>query len=529
MRALGELDPRLVGSVRLLAGLGADEMGPVLVGTTPDGRLVAVKVVSAPLVADPGFPQRFAREVAGLRQVVGPCNAPVVDAGPADATPWVAADFLPGVSLGEMVGRGVLLGEDAILRLAAGLASALTEIHRAGLVHRDLTPAHVRLTEDSVRLLDFGVARAVDHDVSLVVGDPEFMSPEQAGRQALTPASDVFSLGAVLHLAATGRSAFAGETRTESLALVSRAQPELPGSLPSRIRQLLGACLVGDPLARPTLDQLRAMIGPVPLDAHPWPPLVRAMITEQYAEVARLLDNVAAPAGVDAPTTLLAPVVVPAAPPPKKTSRRRAEPEDERWKPDMWAVVSGGAVVVTVVFAIVMFNVLTPDRPLRASGQETGAATTSASVAPTTSTTSTTTTTTTTTATQRPEAGPFTGLAGKCVDIAGANAANGTPVQLHECNGTDAQQWVFAQDGTVRGLGKCLDVVGGDTSDGARVQIHDCNGTGAQQWVPTTEGWIINVASNKCLDVPAGNTADGTQLAIWTCHGDVNQRWNPPA
>jgi eukaryotic-like serine/threonine-protein kinase len=519
VRSLGDSDPRQVGPYRLLAELDADEMGLVLLGRAPDGRLAAVKLVSARLTADGGFPQRLAGEVAASRRLPGVHTAPVVDAGMAHTSLWLASEFPPGLSMRQMIERGVLLGEDALLRLAAGLAGALTEIHRAGLVHRDLTLVNVRLTEDGVRVLDFGVARAVDHDVGLAVGSPEFMSPEQASGQPVTPAGDVFSLGAVLHLAATGRSLFAGATRAETLAHVVAAQPDLSPSLPTRVRQLMAACLAKDPRQRPTTDQLRAMIGPVPPAAHPWPPMVRAMIAEEHTEIARLLGNTfgLGQPDVDAPTTHITPVAVP-----RRTARPR---RPERWKPDMWAVGSGAAVVVTIVFAVIMFNALTPDRPIRASqqGSSTADPTATESVVPTT------TTTTTTTTTQQAPSGQLTGLAGKCADIAGANAASGTPVQLHQCNGTDAQQWVFSLDGTVQGLGKCLEVSGGATNDGATVQISDCNGSVAQRWAATSEGWIINVQANKCLDVPGANTNDGTQLIIWTCHGQVNQVWTPPA
>jgi hypothetical protein len=491
----------------VLAGLDVDEMGPVLLGSAPDGRLAAVKLVSARLVSDAGFPQRFAREVAGLRQVSGVNATPVMDAGPADVAPWLALEFLPGVSVRQLSERGVVLGEDDVLRLAAGMVGALTEIHRVGLVHRDLTPVNVRLTEDGVRVLDFGVARAVDRDVSQVVGSPEFMSPEQAGGLPVTSAGDVFSLGAVLHLVATGRSPFAGATRAETLAQVVQAQPDLSASMPPRVRQLLAACLAKEPRQRPTLDQLRVMLGPDPAGARLWPPLVRSMIGEQAAEVARLTD-------VDAPTVRIAPVRS------RRTSARRGKPVAKGWRPDMWAVVSGAAVLVTLVFAVVMFNALTPAaQSTQASQQET-------STVP--SVVVTTTTSTTTTTAQLAPFGPVTGLAGKCVDIAGASVDNGTAVQLHECNGTDAQQWEFALDGTVRGLGKCLDVSGGATNDGATVQIYDCNGTGAQKWGVNSVGQIVNVQSNKCLDVPASNSADGTQLIIWTCHGEGNQLWTPP-
>jgi hypothetical protein len=336
-----------------------------------------------------------------------------------------------------MLERGVLLGEDAVLRLAYGLVGALAEIHRVGLVHRDLTPVNVLLTDNSLRLHDFGVARAVDRDVSLVVGDAEFMSPEQVSGQAVTPASDVFSLGAVLHLAATGRSPFAADTRSDTLAQVVRARPALSGSLPARLQQLLAACLAKDPGQRPSVDQVLAMIGPVPPGS--WPSLALAMIGEQRAEIGRLVAS----AHDDAPTTLLAPVVVAAAPPPRPPRRRPPkEDEDERWRPDKWAIGSAAAVVIAIVFAIIMFDVLTPDEPLTEASQP--------STTARQPTTSTTTTTTTTTTTPPVPYGEVTGLEEKCMDIAGARSDNGTAVQLYTCNGTEAQQWEFAEDGTVR-------------------------------------------------------------------------------
>ncbi|MFJ8754273.1 family 16 glycosylhydrolase [Streptomyces sp. NPDC102441] len=121
--------------------------------------------------------------------------------------------------------------------------------------------------------------------------------------------------------------------------------------------------------------------------------------------------------------------------------------------------------------------------------------------------------------------GPIKGIGGMCVDVAGASNADGTPIQLHDCNGADAQKWTPADDGTVRALGKCLDVRGGSTADGAAVQLHTCNGTGAQKWVHTRAGALTNTGADKCLDATDGSSADGTRLRIWTCTGAANQKW----
>ena len=124
--------------------------------------------------------------------------------------------------------------------------------------------------------------------------------------------------------------------------------------------------------------------------------------------------------------------------------------------------------------------------------------------------------------------GRITGLAGKCVDVAGANTANGTAVQLYTCNGTNAQTWTVGTDGTVRALGKCMDVASGSTANGANVQLWDCNGSGAQVWQAQANQTLRNPQSNKCLDVRDNNSADGTRLQIWDCFAGANQRWTLP-
>ncbi|MFC4033379.1 glycoside hydrolase family 19 protein [Streptomyces polygonati] len=125
--------------------------------------------------------------------------------------------------------------------------------------------------------------------------------------------------------------------------------------------------------------------------------------------------------------------------------------------------------------------------------------------------------------------GQITGLAGKCADVAAASNANGTAVQLYDCNGTTAQRWSNGGDGTLRALGKCLDVVDRSTADGAAVQLWDCSGGANQQWVVTAAHDIVNPAANKCLDVRDNSSANGSRLQIWTCTGAANQKWNAPA
>ncbi|MFI9550049.1 RICIN domain-containing protein [Nonomuraea endophytica] len=122
--------------------------------------------------------------------------------------------------------------------------------------------------------------------------------------------------------------------------------------------------------------------------------------------------------------------------------------------------------------------------------------------------------------------GQITGIGGKCVDVAGANPANGTAVQLWDCNSSAAQNWSWNGDGSVRALGKCMDVTSAGTANGTPVQLYDCNGTGAQRWTFNTgTGQIVNPQANKCLDATGASSANGTRLQIWDCSGGANQRW----
>jgi beta-glucanase (GH16 family) len=125
--------------------------------------------------------------------------------------------------------------------------------------------------------------------------------------------------------------------------------------------------------------------------------------------------------------------------------------------------------------------------------------------------------------------GPITGLAGKCVDVAGANPADGTPIQLFTCNGTAAQTWTMNADGSIRAFGKCLDVSGGVTTDGGRLILWPCTGGLNQKWTYTAGRDLVHARSNKCLDVTGSNSADGTRLQTWACSGGANQKWNVPA
>jgi hypothetical protein len=286
---LGAGEPAQAGRYRLVAAVGEGAMGRVLLGVGPDGRLAAVKRVHRGFAHDPGFRERFRREVDVSRLVSGAYTAAVMDADPDAATPWLASVFVAGPSLQEAVDATGPLPQAALRRLAAGLASALAGIHRAGLVHRDLKPGNVLLAGDGPRVIDFGIARAAEGGTDLthtgaIIGSPAFMSPEQAEGRPLTPASDVFSLGALLVLAATGRSPFAGASAPQSLYNVVHTHPDLR-ALPPDVRALAEPCLAKDPDRRPSPARILEFLGPLPPVQRPWPPAVHALIEQRQAEV----------------------------------------------------------------------------------------------------------------------------------------------------------------------------------------------------------------------------------------------------
>jgi hypothetical protein len=259
VQALESDDPPQLGGYRLLARLGAGGMGRVYLARSRGGRRVALKVIRPELADDPDFRARFAREVASARAVSGAFTVAVLDADPEAATPWLATEYVPGPSLSAAVREHGPLPLDSVRALAAGLAEALEAIHAAGVVHRDLKPSNVLLAADGPRVIDFGISRAAEATeltrTGMVVGSPGFMSPEQIEGSAVTPATDVFSLGAVLAFAATGAGPF-GEGATPALLYrVVHSEPKLEG-VPGPLRGLIAACLAKEAAARPTPDGL---------------------------------------------------------------------------------------------------------------------------------------------------------------------------------------------------------------------------------------------------------------------------------
>ncbi|HEY6494049.1 MAG TPA: protein kinase [Trebonia sp.] len=266
--------------------LGAGEMGRVFLGESRGGRLAAVKVIRQELADEPGFRERFAREVTAARNVGGGLfTARVVDADPDAPAPWLATAYVAGPSLAEAVAEHGPLPAPTVATLAAGLAEGLAAIHVTGVVHRNLKPANVLLAGDGPRVVDFGISRAVDTSMlaktGMIMGSPGFMSPEQVNAEDARPPSDIFSLGAVLTFAAAGQGPFGTGPTPALVYRVLAREPDL-ARVPEELRALVGWCLCKDPGGRPTAEDLLTELGSGRL-AVGWLPRQVAATMDRYS------------------------------------------------------------------------------------------------------------------------------------------------------------------------------------------------------------------------------------------------------
>ncbi|WP_420895400.1 serine/threonine-protein kinase [Streptomyces cavourensis] len=270
IRPLVAGDPDRIGPYPLLGRLGAGGMGRVYLARSAGGRTVAVKVVHEEHISSGEFRARFRREIETARRVGGRYTAPVLDADPDADRPWVATGYVPGPSLEQAVREHGQLPADSVHALAEGLLRALRGIHAAGIVHRDLKPSNVLLTVDGPRVIDFGIARALQVSVEslltstgMVIGSPGFMAPEQILGEETGTGADVFALGCVLMYAATGRLPFGNGASNQHAVMyrIVESAPDLTGVGDAPLRELIGRCLTKKPAERPGVEVMLADIG----------------------------------------------------------------------------------------------------------------------------------------------------------------------------------------------------------------------------------------------------------------------------
>ncbi|WP_322888008.1 serine/threonine-protein kinase [Wenjunlia vitaminophila] len=265
-------DPRRVGRYHLTARLGQGGMGTVYLGQSPGQRLVAVKVIRSEFATDPTFRKRFAREIEAVRRVGGFHTAPVVDADPHGDPPWLATEYIPGPSLHDVLGQQGALPPRTLQTLAVGIAETLEGIHARDIIHRDLKPSNIIISSSGPRIIDFGVARALDGTAltrtNYVIGTQGFLAPEQLTGASITPAADLYAFGMVLCHAAGATPLTGSESLESALSL-----------LPSRFVGVITRCLDHDPSHRPTPTEVLELLSQNDASSEDWLPIpVRTMV-----------------------------------------------------------------------------------------------------------------------------------------------------------------------------------------------------------------------------------------------------------
>ncbi|MEO3811860.1 serine/threonine-protein kinase, partial [Sphaerisporangium sp. B11E5] len=266
MNNLSPGEPSQIGRYQVIGRLGRGGMGTVYLGLDGTGHRVAIKVINPEYSRHEQFRTRFRREAESARRVRRFCTAAVLDADLDGDQLYVVTEYVDGPDLEHAVRTGGPLRGSSLDALAVGVATALTAIHSAGIVHRDLKPSNVLLSPVGPRVIDFGIARAMDTLSALtgtgqLVGTPRYMAPEALRGEPVSPACDVFSWGCLVAFAASGRTPFGGEALPAVLYQILNADPIVSGLEPS-LHTLVTATLAKDPTRRPTSQQiLDQMVG----------------------------------------------------------------------------------------------------------------------------------------------------------------------------------------------------------------------------------------------------------------------------
>ncbi|WP_327109470.1 serine/threonine-protein kinase [Nonomuraea glycinis] len=293
-------DLREIGPYRLLGRLGEGGMGTVFLARAPTGRFVAVKVVKAEFANQEGFAVRFHAEVENARRVASFCTAQVLDNGnTGDGRPYMVTEYIAGTPMSDQITKYGQLDPGPLHGVALGVAAALAAIHVAELVHRDLKPANVILSLSGPRVIDFGIARALDRETGFtlsgeLLGSPGWWAPEQVRGEMVTPAVDIFAWGCLIAYAGNGRHPFG---RGDPITLATRVlhtPPDL-GSLPAPLDELVRRATAMEPSERPTAQELLlALVGggakPAPVTDNP-PTLVADELLTDWEPPQNVVDK----------------------------------------------------------------------------------------------------------------------------------------------------------------------------------------------------------------------------------------------
>jgi serine/threonine protein kinase len=379
-------DPGRVGSYQLTGRLGEGGQGTVYLGENASGERVAVKLLHPWLVGDAKARARFAGELGHAKRVMPFCTARVLDADAEGDVPYIVSEFIDGPSLAEVLKKnGPTIGV-ALDRLAIGTITALTAIHEAGIVHRDFKPGNVIIASDGPRVIDFGIARALDMTGTLTnasVGTPAYMAPEQFSGAAIGPPADVFAWACTMAFAANGRPPHGDDSVPAVMNRVVNQPPDL-GAMSGSLRDVAAQCLAKDPSARPTARQiLLRLLGGADEPAAPPAPAAAphnllnqgaqaaatamaapgvppaAMVPSQYATTQPQYPQ--SPLSSPAPPPPPYPAPYPPATAPVPAAGPYGADSSSGQGPKIALMIAGGGVVLALLIAVVVVS-LTADR-----------------------------------------------------------------------------------------------------------------------------------------------------------------------
>ncbi|WP_454296211.1 serine/threonine-protein kinase [Salana multivorans] len=253
----------VVGGYTLVRRLGAGGMGAVWEAQDGRGGTVALKLLHPAISADPDARVRLAREVANLNRLRGARVSRVLDAELEGDLPFVVTELIDGLTLEDSVSQEGPFDPVDLYPLATGLAEAVTAVHRAGLMHRDIKPGNVMVTYSGPVLIDFGIAQLAEDTrlthTGFVTGTPGYLDPATLSGGELGAEGDWYSFAAVLLFAATGRAPFGRERMEVVLARMTAGTPDVAG-LPGLVASAFTAALARDPAARPAPRELIAIL-----------------------------------------------------------------------------------------------------------------------------------------------------------------------------------------------------------------------------------------------------------------------------
>jgi serine/threonine protein kinase len=526
-------DPRRAGRYELEGRLGTGGMGTVYLGRSPGGRLAAVKMLDPFLLAHPDTLVRFRREAETLRKVRSAYTAALIDCELTDPPYWMATEFIPGATLADAVEAEGPMTTGECLRLMASLAEGLAEVHAQGICHRDIKPQNVILSTTGPQLIDFGLARDPSDtgltQSGIIVGTPGYIAPELLTDDRLSPAADVFALGATVAHAATGRRPYGAGSAQAICQRLLREEIDLDG-VDARLAGLIRSCVAGDPERRPTPEQIVSRCHHPRLgDTDPHAAAMPPPVSWSGASVAIDRSSLSGPvAQVDTP------------PPATGVPRRRGR----RLGLALGAVAAATLLFAGGVGAAVKFTATAEDAPAAPAAQASPVPSPTPSVRPSvrkspskrpTSKAPVPVKTTRSKASPSPKPSTLppvttvTSLDGRCIQTP-AETTNGVKLSAAKCTGAKAQRWTFTREGALMPATatKCLDIGGNAGADiEYRIQLWDCNFGGAQLWVPQTDGALFNAGSGRCLSI-LPKSEGGPALAILPCTGKAGQRWRLP-